>query len=176
MKFKTEKKSSGFTLVELMVAMAAASLLVLGSGTVLFHTYRSWSETYDKVHGDVATDGYVAKRAFAAAVRKSSVGAKEPIIADSGQSLEVYYYSSISSTKPDRYTRFYIQQAKLLADYGRLDSFTDLPTTAGRTVTLANNVNSVNFTITGTSVRMTLDLNDGNRDMLVACSALRHSE
>ena len=176
MKFKTINKPNGFTLVELMVAMAAASVLVLGSGTVLVHSYRSWNNTYDKVYGDVATDGYVAKRAFAAAIRKSSIGAKEPVIGDSGQSLEVYYYSNTVSSKPDRYTRFYLQQSTLLADYGKLDSFTDLPLTSSRTVTLANNVNSVNFTVTGTNVRMTLDIDNGRRDMKVACSALRHSE
>lgn len=173
---KIDKTIRGFTLVELLVALAATIILILSSSVLLFHTYRSWNNTYGRVYGDIVTDGYVAKRALGAAVRKSSVSEKKPKVSNDGKSLEVYYYANLLSPKPDSYARFYILGNELLADYGRLNTHPYLSTSVSRTVTLAHNVKSVNFSVCGTNVRMILDLDDGTKSKTVVCSALRHSE
>ena len=72
MRLKT-KKTKGFTLVELMITALAAVIVIAGAGIILIDSQRGWNKMYNRVHGDVTTDAYVARRAFDTAVRKSTI-------------------------------------------------------------------------------------------------------
>jgi prepilin-type N-terminal cleavage/methylation domain-containing protein len=51
----------GFTITELILAIAISSILVLTMGVVMVDTQRGWMDSYAKVHGGAATDAAVAK-------------------------------------------------------------------------------------------------------------------
>lgn len=166
------KNRIGFTLTELMMATVIAAIVILGMGTVLVDSHRGWSRTYNRVYGDVVTDGYVARKTFDAVVRKSSI--KRELLGDG--MVEVYYYNDPeTSTRIDRYARFYTADEKLLVDYGELDTDGN-PQGYPHTVTLARNVESASFSIAGNCVRMTLRLDNGSEALTVMSSAIRHNE
>ncbi len=169
---KTAKNRPGFTLVELTVTMAIAGIVFLGMGTLLVDSHRGWSRMYDRVCGDLVADGQVARRAFDAAVRKSSI-ARERLIDDE---VEVYYYDDPdNSVMLDRFARFYADDAELLVDYGELNS-QGQPQGSRRRVTLARNVESVDFSVTGDCVQMVLTLDNGSENLTVMTSAVRQNE
>lgn len=163
----------GFTLIEMAVTIAIATIVLLGIGVALVDSQRGWSRMYNRVHGDVATDGYAARRAFEAVVRKSSI--KRERLGD--DEVEVYYYNDPdTSTRLDRYARFYVTgQKELRVDYGELNPAGN-PQGSPRTARLARNVKTVDFSVTGVSVQMTLSLDDGSEAVTVMSSAVRHNE
>lgn len=63
----------------------------------------------------------------------------------------------------------------LFVDHGRVDSDGSL-LDADRTERLADDVASVGFSVVGPCVEMFLQLDDGEDDMTVVCSATRHNE
>jgi hypothetical protein len=63
----------------------------------------------------------------------------------------------------------------LFVDYGQLDTNGDL-LEVDRTERLADDVDSVRFSVVGPCVEMVLGLDDGQDDMMVVCSATRHNE
>ncbi len=171
MRLKT-KKTKGFTLVELMVTALAAVIVIAGAGIILVDSQRGWNKMYNRVHGDVTTDAYVARRAFDTAVRKSTIN--RSLVDADGQFVEVYYYRDFNSVSPDKFTNFYRNGSLLLVDYGEYDwdSKTTIPVS---TVTLARNVKAVNFSIQGVSVQMLLTLDDEKESVTLVSSALRHN-
>ena len=61
----------GFSLVELLAAMLAASILAITAGTMLFHAYSAWNDNHNAVN--VHRDGRNAMDMMTRAIRAASV-------------------------------------------------------------------------------------------------------
>lgn len=173
MKRNTFTNRKALTLVELMVTMAIALIVILSVGLVLVDSQKGWNRMYDRVYGDIVTDGYVARKTFDAVVRKSSIKRADFV---SSNDFYAYYYQDQASTKLDRYARFYTRENQLLVDYGQLDD-SENRLNAYSTVVLARNVKTAYFANPpGTSIQMIIELDDGRLAMTVTCTANRHNE
>jgi len=149
-----------------------SEILVITIGVVLVDSQRGWKRMYNRVYGGLVTDGYVARKAFDAAVRKSSI--KRARLGD--DEVEVYYYNDPeTSTALDRYARFYVTDGELMVDYGELDADGN-PQGTTSTVTLARNVEAVDFSVADICVQMTLKLDNGHQSLTVVTSPVRHNE
>ena len=124
---------------------------------------------YSRACGDVITDGYIARRAFDAVIRKAS---KERFLLDEdGEWLEVYYYADDDSALVDRYARFYESGGELRVEYGELE-----PKETSSVQTICENVSSCVFKAAGTSAQMILTLDDSMQTITVTSSAIMHNQ
>lgn len=172
MRQQTVKNRRGFSLTELGVVLVMAPIVMLSMGIVLGDNQRAWNQMFNRVNNGVATDGHVAGKAFDAVVRKSSMNRERFDVNE----VEVYYYNDpASSTYLDRYAKFYKDDTELLVEYGQLDSSGN-PSGTLQTITLADNVEAVDFSLNGTCVQMVLRLDNGSESLVVATSAIRHNE
>lgn len=174
MKHRMTKYKRAFTLVELMVTIVLSTIVILGMGVILVDNQKGWSMMYDRTFSDVVTDAYIARDVFVKVVRKSSM--KVSAIGSAGEFIQVYYYQDPTISIPDRYAKFYVSSGSLLVDYGDLEPGTWNTLSLLSTMTLARNVDSVKFDVTGTSVRMILSLNNNKEAMTTVCSAVRHND
>ena len=163
----------GFTLIELAVVTAMSTIVIFGIGVVLVDSQRGWHRMYNRVYSDVVTDSYVARKAFDAVVRKSSIKRYE--LGSNGEFVEVYYYQNLNSTRIDRYARFYTNGEELMVNHGGLDA-TGNKEGNPSTMTLAHNVEAVYFSVAGNCVQMILMLDNDRETMTVTCSAVRHNK
>jgi prepilin-type N-terminal cleavage/methylation domain-containing protein len=160
--------SRGFTLTELIIAMAIMLIVVLAIGTVLVDGQRGWSSQYDRIYSDVVTDGYVARRKFDAVMRRAS--RDKFLLDDAGSWVEVYYYASDDSAVVDRYARFYTDSRNLNVEYGQLN-----PKETLSVETVCGNVSGCVFEQVGRSTQMILTLDDGTQTNTIAWSAVTHN-
>ena len=163
----------GLTLTELVITMLIVVIAILAVSGVLADSHRGWNRMYNRVYSGVVTDAHFARRAFDRVCRKAING--NYIVGSVGEFIEVYGYDNWASEKPDTYARFYIDQQKLILEEGSLEEGTFNHTTVLSSVTLANNVQGVDFSRTGDSVKMILDLDNGKESLTVTCSAVRHN-
>jgi prepilin-type N-terminal cleavage/methylation domain-containing protein len=166
---RKSKAAGGFTLVELVITAAIMSIVALAIGVVIVDGQSSWNVMYDRVNGDVITDGYVARTKFDAVMRKAS--REKLLLGDSGGSIEVYYYADDSSTVPDRYARFYTSDGDLNIECGQLD-----PRTTLSVDTICGNVSACTFMQVGRSVQMILTLDNGTQKNTVVSSAVTQNQ
>ena len=172
MKIYVNKNLKAFTLVELMVTILAATIVILGAGVIMVDSQKGFNKMYNRIHGDVATGVYVAQKAFESVVRKASIN--RSLLDVDGQFIEVYYYNDFNSPKPDRYANFYSNGSSMLIDYGTYD-WDERKTTLSTTVTLAENVKAVKFSVRGLAIQMVLTLDDEKEIATVMTTALRHN-
>ena len=178
---KIKRMRRGITLVEVLIAAFMGVIIVFSSGVVLVANQRGWQNTYNHLYGGGVTDGYVAKSAFDAVVRKSSIEVREPEVGFYGEYVTLYYYADIYSTQPDRYAKFYTtDDGELKVAYGELDIDADegdVDMELDSVVTLAGNVTYSYFSVESCSVRMALNIDDGHHETIdLRCSAVRHAE
>jgi hypothetical protein len=175
MRFKTVTNRQAFTLVELMTATVMAAIVIFGIGIVLVDNQKGWRRMYDRAYSNVVTDAYGARRAFDRVVRRSTI--RQPAEGSYGTSVTVYYYENPQSSPAlDKYAKFYKSGALLLVDYGDLQPGTWNPQGVPNTMTLARNVESVDFAVEGSAVRMTLTLDNEKEHMTLTSSAVRHND
>ena len=160
--------SRGFTLIELIIAMAIMLIVVLAIGMALVDGQRGWSIQYDRIYSDVVTDGYVARRKFDAVMRTAS--GERFLLDDAGGWVEVYYYADDTSTVVDRYARFYVADGNLNVEYGQLN-----PKATLSVETICGNVSGCTFAQIGRSIQMILTLDNGTRTNTVISSAVTHN-
>jgi len=173
MRLKKVTNKRAFTLIEIMITMALATIVIFSTGALLLESQKGWSVMYNRVYGGVVDGAYVARKTFDAVVRKSSI--KGERLGD--DEVEVYYYADPdTSTLLDRYARFYVTgENEFLVDYGELDADGN-PQEPTSTVTLAHNVVAASFSVAGACVQMTLKLDDGSESLTVMSSPVRHNE
>jgi prepilin-type N-terminal cleavage/methylation domain-containing protein len=169
MKRKRPKNVRGFTLVELLITSVIFLIVGLAVGVVIVDGQTGWNTMYDRLNSDVVTDGYVARRKFDAVMRSAS--RSQSLVASDGIWIEVYYYASPSSTVTDRYARFYTADGDLNFEYGQLE-----PRVTLGVETVCQNVSSCTFKQVGTSIQMTLKLDDGTQTNTVISSAVTHNQ
>lgn len=162
-------KLQGFTLVELMITTTIMLIVGLAIGVVIVDGQSGWSFMYDRINSDVVTDGYVARKKFDAVVRNAS---REKVLLDSaGSWVEVYYYSTPSSTVVDRYGRFYVADGDMNFEYGQLE-----PRATLGVETVCENVTSCTFKQAGQSVEMILTLDNGTQTNTIITSAVTNNK
>lgn len=169
-------RNKGLTLTEVVVAMAIVGIITLGIGVLLANSQKNWGRLFGRVYGNTATDSFAIQQAFDTVCRKASL--RKCVLSPFGDSLELYYWDSGSTAStPDNYARFYQDNDAARVEYGRLQPGTwqpdmSQPTT---TVTLASSVDSLNFTVEGTSIQMYLTYLD--TDVLpVVYSSVRRND
>lgn len=159
----------GFTVIELMIATVLGAIVIFGVSLMLADGQRGWQTMYARIQSEVVTDGYVARKAFDAIMRKASK--KKVLSDDTGSWIEVYYYADANSTSPDRYARFYVADGDLNLEYGKLN-----PKETVTVQTICGNVSSCVFETTGCSAQMILSLDNGSQAAAVVSSAFLHNE
>ena len=169
------RKTNGFTLTELILAIAISSILILTIGVVMLDTQRGWLDTYAKIHGGAAGDAMMAKTAFDRIVRKSSRS-----IYDMGgmDDITVYYYNNwLTSSSLDRYARFYRsidKPSEMYVQHGTVDS-SGIKTMTGE-VLLASTVTDLEFKPVDGGMAMKLALDDSRESTTVVTAAILHNE
>jgi len=166
---KGHRARKGFTLVELMITSVVVLIVGLAVGVVIVDGQTGWNTMYDRLNSNVVTDGYVARKKFDNVMRSAS--REKTLFAADGSWVEVYYYASPYSTVVDRYARFYVSDGDLNLEYGQLD-----PRTTINVETVCQNVSSCTFKQAGTSLQMTLKLDDGTQTNTVISSAITHNQ
>ena len=158
----------GFTLIELVIAIAVMVIVILSVAIILVDGQRSWNAMYNRIYSDVVTDGHIARRTFDRVIRKAS---RDKIaLDDAGLWVEVRYYQDANSTIVDRYARFYEADGQLNIEYGKLD-----PRETLNVQTVCENVSDCVFMARGTSVQMILRLDNGSEAATVVSSAVVHN-
>lgn len=190
-KKRTSRKwKAGFSLIELIAAVSAALVLILGIGIMLAHSQQGFNRMYKRVHSSVVEDAYSARRMFDRVVRKSTT--RRCDLAPDGSELYVYFYSDPtdpSTLTPDSYARFCLETGgkELFVDYGSIPTGTSLETldpgslSRSSRVRLARDVqmsasNGPLFSARGRTVYMALPLDNGKEKMFVTSSAVRHNK
>ena len=162
----------GFTITELILAIAVSSILVLTIGVVMVDTQRGWMDSYAKVHGGAATDAAVAKTAFDKVVRKASRSIYHFNALDD---ITVYYYNNwLTSAEPDRSARFY-RSADNPSEMYIQHSDTETSEILAE-VLLAANVTDLEFKPISGGLEMKLALDDGREATTIITTALLHNE
>jgi len=191
----------GITLIELMITVLAVMILIVGISGILAAGHKNYNTMFKRVNSEVVRNAYEARSIFDRIVRQSIREYQE--INDEGDDLTVFYYSDpnnilLLSDYPNRYANFYLGEVddddddELIVDIGVLNLVvTDEDWSWNRkeklsTLTLAHNVISVEFTIVGASIRMSLTLDNENvegnpnkletLDMDVTTTAIRHNK
>jgi len=166
---------SGFTLLELVIALAIAAVVIVAVGFIVADSQRAWGAMYNRIYSDAATDSYVAAKEFDAVVRKAS--GEKFLLSESSDWVEVYYAGDASSGVVDSYARFSYtagsgdSKGRLLVEYGRLN-----PKEALATKIISENVSACVFKASGRSIQMMLTLNDGSQAVTVISSAFMHNQ
>ncbi len=161
---------TGFTIVELMIAVMLAAIVMFGVGAMVVDGQRGWQRMYNHIYSDVATDSYVARKTFDSVVRKAS---SETFLLDAaGSWIEVYYYEDPNSAFVDSYARFsYDGVGQLDIEYGRLN-----PRQTLTVRTVCENVSSCVFKASGRSAQMILTLDDGLQTATIVSSSVMHNQ
>jgi len=172
---KRIKYHLGFTITELVLAIAVSSILVLTIGVVMVDTQKGWMDSYAKMHGGAAADAMMAKAAFDKVIRKAS---RSLYHFDRMDDITVYYYDNwLTSADLDRYARFFRSEenpSEMYIQHGTLESGVKKDITAQ--VLLASNVADLEFKPVSGGIEIKLALDDGREATTVVSTALLHNE
>jgi prepilin-type N-terminal cleavage/methylation domain-containing protein len=166
---------SGFTMLELVIAMVIAAIVILGVGFIVVDGQRAWGVMYNRIYSDAATDSYVAVEEFDAVVRRAS--GEKFLLSEDSDWVEIYYPGDTSSDIVDRYARFSYaagggdSKGRFLVEYGKLN-----PKELLNTKIISEDVSACVFKASGRSVQMMLTLNDGTQAVTVVSSAFMHNQ
>ncbi len=159
----------GFTLIELMIALTASMIIMLGLGLVLADSQKSWHQLYTRAFSDVVGDSNVAGIKFKTIIRQASQNGF--VVDNKGTGIEVYYYNNEDSNDVDRYAHFYELDGDLNLELGKLN-----PRETLEVQTLCGNVTECLFTAAGRSAQMALTLDNGSRTISTVSSAFLHNQ
>jgi prepilin-type N-terminal cleavage/methylation domain-containing protein len=165
---KKNSRHRGMTFIELVVAIAVTSIIMLGTVSILADSQKGWWKMYNKINAEAVRDAYMARGRFESVVRKSSI-LKVLIDEDAGQWVEVYYPDEAGGIT-NRYGNFYVSDGALNFEYGVIEP----RETLGNEV-ICENVESCFFKRDDKSVQMILTLNDGENNNKMVCSAYLHN-
>jgi prepilin-type N-terminal cleavage/methylation domain-containing protein len=136
------KGQKGFTLIELIIAMFTSTIVIVAAGSILFYGQKSWNNTLKRVN--LQRDASYAMQRMSRAV-KAGISAQ---VEASGKGLKIFNKGG--------WMRFFLSPAT--------DKFT-LKGEAGETnfvTILDDNVEDLQFNVTGTTVRIELKLREDN--------------
>lgn len=159
----------GFTLIELMIAITASMIVMLGLALVLANSQKSWNQLYTRAFSDVVGDSNVAGIKFKDIIRKASQNGF--VVDNKGKGIEVCYYNSEDSNDVDRYAHFYELDSDLNLEIGKLN-----PRETLEVHTICGNVTECLFTAAGRSAQMALTLDNGSRKISNVTCAFLHNQ
>ena len=172
---KKKRSYFGFTMTELILAIAVSSMIVLALGAVMLDTQRGWMDSYAKVHGGAASDAAVVKTAFDKVVRKASWSR---YYFDGSDDITVLYYDNwLTSTELDRYARFYRSAdnpSQMYIQHGLYEA--GIKKSVRAEVLLASNVVDLEFMPVSGGIQMKLALDDGREETTAVSTAILHNE
>jgi type II secretory pathway component PulJ len=180
MKTQKQKRTSGFTLVELIATISIAAFVLLGIGLVLADSHKGWRHMWERENEGIVPDAYVARKTFDRLVRQATIR-RQLIDGDAyavigNVSLTVYHYENpVTSVELDKYATFRVAGSRLVADLGDLKAGTWEPEGSPATVVLAEDVEAVEFTVQGAAIRMELTLKTTRQTMTVTSCAYRYN-
>ena len=168
----------GFTLVEMMTAMLAGSIIVLGVVSVMASNQKEYNQTFQRVNGETVRAAQQARAVFDTIVRKSTIRSYR--LGSANEYVEVFWYASPTVLALNRYTRFYLSGTDLVAETGQLTPGTfdhALNNNPGAQV-LAHHVRpeTCKFTQFGSTISMALVIDDGRLDLPLVTTATRHNQ
>jgi hypothetical protein len=159
----------GFTIIELIIAMTASMIVMLGVAIVLANSQKSWNQMYTRAFSDVVGDSNVAGIKFKKILRKASQYGF--FVDNKGKDIEVYYYNEADSNDVDRYAHFYESDGDLNLETGKLN-----PRETLEVETICGNVTECLFTAAGRSAQMALTLDNGSRTISTVTCAFLHNQ
>jgi type II secretory pathway pseudopilin PulG len=168
---KNKMRHRGFTIVEVMAATVMSSIVIFGIALLLADSQKGWNNTYNHVYSQLVSDSYAAQKSFEGVIRK---GSKTHVTRGVNNDwVEIQYYKTDDSTALDGYARFTYSQNEnnLSLEHGNLS-----PRATTSTETICENVDSCLFTQVGSSVHMSLTLDNGNRSLSVMGCAVLSNE
>ena len=146
----------GFTLVETAVSMASAVVLILAISAFLAGNHRAFNKVYAGAFSPVAQDALAARTIFQRTIRQACFAVGAASVAPDGSWIEVRYYSDPAAVRPDRSARFELSDQDLLLRRSVSETAQTLTLE-----TVCSNVDSVEFSLVGSSAQMFLTLDDG---------------
>jgi prepilin-type N-terminal cleavage/methylation domain-containing protein len=158
----------GFTLIELIIAVTASLVVMLGVTLVLANSQENWNHLYTRAFSDIAGDSNVAGKKFKAITCKASQNGF--VLDEDGKGIEVHYYNNENSAVVDRYAHFYELDGDLNLELGILE-----PRETLEVRTICSNVSECFFTAAGRSAQMVLTLDDGSRTVSTVSCAYMHN-
>jgi len=179
---KDNTTRAGVTLIELVITMLIAGIVLLGIAIVMVDAHTGYRKMFERVHGSVENDAYVARIKFDSICRSASKFDAD-IIYDSTNPGEITVFSysdNISPTAgPDRYAKFSLNGTDMMleegpASYGGDPEIWTLGN-ANSSFVVATNVTELKFSVRGRSLEMTVTINDGKYGITVTSSAVRHN-
>ena len=172
---KKKRSCFGFTITELILAIAVSSIIVLALGAVMLDTQRGWIDSYAKVHGGATTDAAVVKTAFDRVVRKAS---RALYHFNGVDDITVYYYDNwLTSPEPDRYARFFRSvdtPSEMSVQHGLYEGGVKKDVISD--ILLASNVTDLEFMPISGGIQIKLALDDGRENTTVLSTAILHNE
>lgn len=159
----------GFTLIELIIAITASMIVMLGLGLVLANSQDSWNHLYTRAFSDTVGESNVAGIKFKAIIRKASQNGF--FVDNEGKGIEIYYYNSEDSAAVDRYAHFYESDGDLNLELGKLN-----PRETLEVQTICSNVTECLFTAAGRSAQMLLTLDNGSQTISTVSCAFLHNQ
>jgi hypothetical protein len=171
------RTNTGVTLIELVMAMATASMVMVAAALLVHSGYRSWNRTFRNAYGDVRLDAIDTMATLGAIGRKSNKanycvydvvdGTFSPVLPSvepeeivTGNAVELRYWDTElnddlldPATTATAYALFYPENGQLKLDFGpyppgAIDSSGHRRTTDVTTRTMAKNVANIEFSHT----------------------------
>jgi len=156
----------GFTLVEMAVSMAAGGVFILAIAAFLADNHTAFNKAYVDAYSPVAQDALAARTIFQKTIRQACFAIGTASVASDGSWIEVRYYSDPAAVRPDWSARFERSGHELLLRRSVLETAQTLTLE-----TVCRNVDSVDFSLAGSSAQMFLTLDDGTSSQTVNAGA-----
>ncbi len=136
------KGQKGFTLIELIVSIATGTIVIVAAGSILFYGQKSWNNTCKRVN--LQRDASYAMQRMCSVVKAGTSAQLE----GSGKGLKIFNKGS--------WVRFFLSPATEQFMLKGEDGETNFVTI------LDDNVEDLQFNVTGSTVRIELKLSEDN--------------
>jgi len=157
-----------------------ATICMIAVGAVFSDSQKAWNETYTKANCAIMLDSHIAGKAFEATIRKASC--EKYSLDNDSRWVEVYYFDSETSTKPekpDRYAYLYVKDGTFYIDHGTPPSHrqqTSIPDQPLYTNTICGKVTAFSFSGSGRCIRMQMTLSNNDSDVSFISSAVPQNQ
>ncbi|MFH1369865.1 MAG: prepilin-type N-terminal cleavage/methylation domain-containing protein [Planctomycetota bacterium] len=165
-------RRTGLTLIELMVALALATICILAVGAVFSDSQKAWNKTYTKANNAIMLDSHLAGKAFETTIRNASC--EKYLLDPESRWVEVYYFASETSATLDRYARLYVEGGIFYIQHGIPDP--PGPRQTLYTNPICENVTAFSFSGSGRCIRMQMTVSDNDSDVSFISSAIPQNE
>jgi Tfp pilus assembly protein PilW len=147
------KRQRGFTLIELTIATFTSAIVIVAAGMILFFAQKTWNSTWNRAN--LQRDASYAMLRVTRDI-KSGISAQ---VEDNGTGLRIFNDAG--------WTRFFIAKGAT-SGYALKNETSD----GGSETVLDDNLNSVQFTNSGSTVTIDINLKEDNLETHFASTVL----